>query len=1137
MEPAPPSKYAYKDKDLKDNPMHIFEIKETEEVRNTWRDIANMSVSRPSLLPSQGERKDVDLGNDIALQRLESNARRYLAMARDSLPPSTSAEADARDRWLQACQPPKLGHAIDGSSFNAKSTSSSGDPKQRPESSPFEGFASTLTPEGERKAKEAGKRLSWNINSQNVESNLSAPSTSENRWATYRIGTEDASPFLSGGQRLVLQTRPYTTTQHERMTKGSKLAYTATRPGAHSGSGESLARLVTQAELEEKMRDFEANLMSKVEAAMERLTRTMPSTSSDLEAAKEFLKSKPFKMSDADIQVISQDKDSAFTDTDKAALDGLIEQNASIPANPEVIYKGQDDNITSTDPVSPTSGPTIQDAGDIVVQAVQTLATGVGMLGSAVSKKLPELEEKLSNAQQNLPERIDSVVSQAIGGIETRTESLANALQQASDASRSAADRTRQADLSFEYFMDGLGGFVSHLGKAVFITPGLSAVLDDSPNAQAAVSADTSTVSEASMTAAKEASQLTSPGKALGKDQAFVEKEESATHPARQKERQELTASKAPVSAIDNFLATSEVTAAPSDLRRHHSMVKLAPSHIDSVGKDRFPHRHSHFRRHHEHLNGPPRTNDTTKSIADQYRHRIQHLQSTPTLNQNTKPFVEQDELRSTESRAVKEGNSHQLRPHLRIVPPASASTDNAKPPVEARELRKNETLLTLPKLVDEFRRGVRHDLRSMQSTPTFSGKTKPILDQEDPDPDFSARYPSLLSSNNALHRSNTTTGAMSDSWYLRPLNPESEISRFPTVSQLERHDTPREPEKLPSVPKPSIADSGFLQHLPGAWPQASSDVKPISEETHKPAAESSGAFFERMTGRRAATFEEFMMEPITDESTNLRRAHTTAGNTKRSGLERVEQPRPPPALGPRQTLWSQSQFTAPRNAANTFLGARRPYSTHYTGTGRTGPLNSIIQTSPPQRQSRPRSLHNPVNPSAAAPTSTTFTTPHVREQMRPFTLTRNPVRPRISTIPLTPAAPAPPTTTLPSRPLKSSNPPPPAPVSTLPSHHRAHRSTYQQLNFPEDKIRTCVQNLRMLGYDRPPSAAAGAAGGSHDTGNSREENNDGADGKSRAAIMERLWLYARMTNGNLEEAIEMLEEERRAWESMGGRD
>jgi hypothetical protein len=162
------------------------------------------------------------------------------------------------------------------------------------------------------------------------------------------------------------------------------------------------------------------------------------------------------------------------------------------------------------------------------------------------------------------------------------------------------------------------------------------------------------------------------------------------------------------------------------------------------------------------------------------------------------------------------------------------------------------------------------------QSSKTTTSRS--ILDLENSDPDFSTRYPPLMSV-----RKSKTIASLADrsrSPFLATINPESAITRFPSLSQIEhdahadrRVENAGEDQDASTKRRSFVKDSKNLQQsairprlvipgrsatdvgpapppkLPGAWPES----KPEADGPTLPTSEeSSGAFSDRMTRSRS---------------------------------------------------------------------------------------------------------------------------------------------------------------------------------------------------------------------------------------------------------------------------------------------
>ncbi len=178
---------------------------------------------------------------------------------------------------------------------------------------------------------------------------------------------------------------------------------------------------------------------------------------------------------------------------------------------------------------------------------------------------------------------------------------------------------------------------------------------------------------------------------------------------------------------------------------------------------------------------------------------------------------------------------------------------------------RGNRTVLTIERDDEVF---LPREIAKTFVQPAQPSTSRSILDLENSDPDFSKRYPPLIS----LRKSKTISGLAqrSRSPFLADINPEAEISRFPSVSQIEHRlrseqscqslgrnpgasagrwsfDEDR-PSRQQGANCPKVVDAP-VPTLPGAWPEPRPEFEGPAPQTSE---ESSGAFFDRMTRSRS---------------------------------------------------------------------------------------------------------------------------------------------------------------------------------------------------------------------------------------------------------------------------------------------
>ncbi|RAO65309.1 uncharacterized protein BHQ10_001321 [Talaromyces amestolkiae] len=109
---------------------------------------------------------------------------------------------------------------------------------------------------------------------------------------------------------------------------------------------------------------------------------------------------------------------------------------------------------------------------NLVTGVLQAVVDGIENMGSELKTRIPEMERHLANAQRTIPDDIGTKMQTALSAFESQVQNLAQIVQQASDASGEAAERVRQADLrSTEQMLNGLGDIAHEFedfGKTLF---------------------------------------------------------------------------------------------------------------------------------------------------------------------------------------------------------------------------------------------------------------------------------------------------------------------------------------------------------------------------------------------------------------------------------------------------------------------------------------------------------------------------------------------------------------------------------------------------------------------------------------------------------------------------------------------
>ena len=829
-------------------------------------------------------------------------------------------------------------------------------------------------------------------------------------------------------------------------------------------------------------------------------------------------------------------------------------QKAAPPANP----------ASSSSP-SYTTVTAPQGVDDIALQAIGTFAGIVGGLGLELTKRVPGLQDKARDLGYNVSEFVDKAVTEAILSSNGQaTEGLCKVLQRTSDASLYAAEQTRQADVKVvKDLFTGLTNVVGEIGKSVW--GGLEREITEST---------ISTATEATVTEEGEG-QVKPLAKASTTSKNIPPTQQTVEFSCSRQDCLHKDVSR-PIVFPDLMHLNRHNLFYHSDRISPRSETKL-PGAVTQLVEDGLS------------FHWPVDVSSKAYGSAATSSHKL------PPKNR-------------TRNASFNDASSRLAQPFMPCAPGIAMHELSTTDCVGSSDGLSNIKRDPVPKP----EKVSHHPLSNSASVPVFNAT---ILDQEDGDPEFSARYPSLMSNKGLQSDDRSGRSQLKNSSYLRDMIPEKEIARYPPVSEIEK-SVPRyrhsmresaklheyqpysrihspwvsrpQPKDLPKgwslfngAPKSSKKDSYVSRQVPGAWPEVSSEPsKAKLQDAVKPAEESSGAFFERMTGRRAAAMDDSMIEDKGEnDATNLRRAHTTACSKRYSQLEadfdaRLASPFDPLAdlsrsFGRAETqaderkdedkndektqtagnaapsadgnnaikdsepfkgfsvtqygsrtepVWQYMVPPREKPAPPVFAGSRRPYSTHFTGAGRNSAMNNLIapdsqsRTAGQQRFLRPR-------PYSVIDTNVRFPRSHRPAPAIPVATSTS------SALPIEAAAPPDNTRSTgrtisarPSLPILSNTLYEGYGVNRLPRRETANTagSVIPPNNPPTtDRIQLCVQHLHDLGYSKisdmgPPFIP-----------------------RTEQSINERLRIYAEAANGDVADAIDMLEEEKKAWKGI----
>jgi hypothetical protein len=749
------------------------------------------------------------------------------------------------------------------------------------------------------------------------------------------------------------------------------------------------------------------------------------------------------------------------------------------------------------------------------------------------------------SSDRDATDKVEKIVSDAVGGIATNLDShidtLADFLHNTSKVLRVIAEKTRESDTSaVESILSGFNTIFGEVGKLAL------AVLDTAEATPATdpVELDLQQIHETSCDKGKE-------------------KEVASPEP----KQNELSASVEVVSDTVN-LPSPMLNSSPRPIVRVETLpaqpVKISPLHH--------------------------RATELTARLPASQLDKLYHVPSTSFPDNRPQEVpAEKDQMFSTLERGGFNSDSNRTWKYMPL--PSDDQMSKTKKKVDfavpSATLRPRET--------------------AKSSSETFP---RSILDLETSDPDFSARFPPLMT----VRRSKTL-----DSLRQRSKSPENKtrsrqdaLKRFPSLVQLERRKVvddylreanednarntmqPEEPpvshvhrawfddigvkgadsvntefkrqsdeieEVIAAVGRDIVEASNEVRRLPGAWPEVQVD----SKTTLPTSSESSGAFFNRMTAhatfperRQPTPFEEplatkwptsgYQYGRARPHSNNLERAKSMASFHPSATLTTPfdplmsstmathsvgtgEFPRARPSLPPteadmhaefeallngkddlasklssnsaqdlynlpkqRKEQSTTSKVDGVHRSATERMPHRRPYSHRYSGAGRLPWENfedhsydlrtgSFVQRQERARRAADRPIPQPSATYDAAP----------KYWRTSESSSRRPV-------------PAPAARQNPAHPIKL-----PSDLHKRVSDYRAglrHRASMPAIGVDKrSQIKECIRQLRDMGF------------GNEDV---NEAN--------------RLSVYAEATGGDIFEAVEMIEEDRKAGNFLMGR-
>ncbi|KAK2738836.1 hypothetical protein FQN55_000392 [Onygenales sp. PD_40] len=364
-------------------PMHIFDIQRSESVLDVWRSFEKRTsarsgpggVQKRTLLDDSG--KGSVSGDDVCSNDMYDNTMRTdWPHIHDII----DKKDDPRYRWFKSCNPPSITQST--RETHTKVAPEEPHPEEKTPGNiesdagntvPPGITSSALTEEGKKQAQKIGAR----IRAAQAETLQSFTVPTENPWASFSHGQ---SAF---GSHIPSQREPES---HESPIEDGK------------------------------------PLLAAFEAELSRIMETKPGADSNI--TKE--------------------------------IDKEITTETGLPPSPPPPPP------KSSRPASAT--PSLPTPVEMLTQTTNSLLGRIGHFTSELKSKIPDIERRLAETQQNLPTNVETTVLSTLSAIGSQVQGLANTMQDAAAAARAAADKRREADSKgFEQVMNDLRNLARRL--------------------------------------------------------------------------------------------------------------------------------------------------------------------------------------------------------------------------------------------------------------------------------------------------------------------------------------------------------------------------------------------------------------------------------------------------------------------------------------------------------------------------------------------------------------------------------------------------------------------------------------------------------------------------------------------------
>ncbi|KAL2003279.1 hypothetical protein VTN02DRAFT_4400 [Thermoascus thermophilus] len=443
------------------SPMHVFDIRRSNSVTELWK----RYETRPAETFESSKRPKSPIGQTPMVHDASENTANPGQETEDGTESKQKAEStpvptleNLRELWFRACNPPHLGvtelshpeigrpaeQPVSANKPDAPSPATRQENGSTAERNPASNIlelglntAANITAEGRRQAQEAGALLRGLRDLSAGASSLPfpIPSFENTRWASYMPGETELNNLI--------QTQLTTWAERTRHIQ------------------ETLARLNEQrinrsAAFPSTRRGEEVPLASPLQ------NTTFPANSVETDRQ---------EGSPEAVEPGTQDEGQPLLAAFEAELAKIMESSGSSDDG-----MPQSNASTSSADETATPEPNRPKPAELLANALQNLVSGVELFGTELRSRVPEIEHverQLSEIQRALPEQLGTTLQSAFTALESRIKNLVKALHDASVAAGRSADRVRQTEIqpAAEQAAEGLrtlAGEISQISRTLF---------------------------------------------------------------------------------------------------------------------------------------------------------------------------------------------------------------------------------------------------------------------------------------------------------------------------------------------------------------------------------------------------------------------------------------------------------------------------------------------------------------------------------------------------------------------------------------------------------------------------------------------------------------------------------------------